>query len=457
MLATSDTYLITTPDLPRMVKQPDGTWKHFLEIKNVPSDVTHRETLFERVVARVDNTYRRGFFGKPWLLLPLNTEGYHWVFVALLNPTYLGTPQEKKFTAFCICDNLHSQRTRTEDMMLLHNRGVLNFLIYANMVYGHPCLTTQNVREMLFDPNHFARISIPKADQIAQSDGHNCGIFVWMNMLEFSQVHCRHYNSITDFDQDESSSDGIEFTLKPGDYFKIFKNPHPSQETEIRSSKKKFRDLPPLIFDAIRNQAQCLCNRILTLQTIDKNVSPRFPSTVFPSYIRQNFRKWVWDIEDSNQSGIDDYMSWMKGDQQNQALGKLLRCNNPVVAHADMMFEEIEEIEDEDIRLFPKEELVAYSVEQLLDAGMQEVVVIDNRKAPPPSAPSVALEKKETSPKSVPSLARRPKLPTRSVRIRMSAQQQQSEEEEKVSSFFFIFLGGNVSNFYFTLLLGNTQ
>lgn len=361
-MPTTDTQYIAPPDsLPKVIDKGNGIFEVVKEIKNVPTERLAREHLFRMVVKSTDRCYRMGRFNKPWILVPLNTDRTHWVFVALLNVAYLGTSQQQKFSGFFVYDSLHPNSTREQDLTILHNKGILNLVIYANLVYGNPRLTTKNIRDICFDPNQFARICVPEVDTVKQVDGCNCGLFVWMNCLEFSTVHSRHYQHMKDFDQFKTEKDGTEYHLKKGDFFKLYRNPNKAPTPNSR--------IPDQVFLAIRNQAQCLSNRIMTLKW-KVNLSPRTPTQSLPKYVSHNFRRHVWDIPDENQKGIDDYQNWVnKGDQA--GLKKLLQCDNPVVTNADKFF--ISEIVDDEET---EDDNWKVTIDEMAGAGVQEVITI---------------------------------------------------------------------------------
>ena len=100
------------------------------------------------------------------------------MFVGLLNVSHLGTDQSKKFTGYIYYDSLKPESTRLDELTVLHNKGILNMIVFANFVYGTPRMTKEKIKKMIYeDENSFARIQIPKDDFVVQTDGANCGIF----------------------------------------------------------------------------------------------------------------------------------------------------------------------------------------------------------------------------------------------------------------------------------------
>ena len=373
----------------------------------VLKDAYIRQTMFDAVIKSVDRCFRRGAFNKTWILIPLNLGNFHWVFVALMNAAYLGTPQDEKLTGYFLFDSISPQQTREEDMVILHNKGVLNIIVYANLVYGHPRLTAHNIRDMLFDSTKFAKLGIPYNDTVKQDDAWNCGLFVWMNMLEFSLVHSHRYGSVKDFDIIEKpSSTGSDYLLKVGDFLKLFKDNDATTPSKV---------LPEQIFKTIRTQGICLFNRILTLKNSTDSFSPRFPNTTFPKYVRKNFRKFVWGIDDTDQPAIDQYTSWFTSAYA-EDLAKLLRCNNLVITNTEDMF-----VDDNDMlgdsTSNKKASTVKFTVEQLAEAGMTEVVTILD------TDDEVSREHEKSIPEPTKKLAKtvqsKLQLPTRLLRLRM--------------------------------------
>jgi len=114
-------------------------------------------------------------------------------------------------------------------------------------------------------------------------------------------------------------------------------------------------------------------NRILTLKT-GVNYAPRHPpdeETVFPDYIRQNFRRHIWNLDDSDQLAIAAWSNWIGGKEKE--LNQFLRLKNPVLRSPDLMFQEERKGENE-----AKPPPIPYTVEELDYAGMKQVLVLDD-------------------------------------------------------------------------------
>jgi len=168
----------TPPKVVKIENTRGGTLVHFdprVQIKELSKNPIERMNIFTSTAAFVDRMHRQGYFTKPWILIPLNHIDKHWTFVAILNGAYLGTPQDATFSGYLYYDSMRPSMTRLEEMTVLHNKGVFNILVYANLVYGHPRLTGVDIRKIMFDPLQFARISVPPDDFVKQDDGSNCG------------------------------------------------------------------------------------------------------------------------------------------------------------------------------------------------------------------------------------------------------------------------------------------
>ena len=349
-VSTTDLHCTQTMDDPEIPRS---------EVKRASTNPTEARHILDSTTRMVDRLFRHGYFNKPWILIPLNFINYHWAFVAILNGSYLGTDQNKTFSGYLYYDSMKPNMTRTEEIQVLHNKGVLNILVYANLVYGHPRLTGVDIRQIIFDPNSFARISVPKEDFIRQEDGSNCGFFVFLNFLEMSLVHCPVYLSKRNFKEARDEM-GIRYFLQPGDWYKLYTDVNNPRK---KPAKGKSNYLPSQFFETMRVQTLCLMNRILTMKK-GKNYAPRNPGdeNVVPTYIRRNFRKYVWDIDDKDQKSINNFNNWLNGNEKD--LNQLLRCKNPIVRSPELIFGD----EREEGDALPT---IAYTVEQLEHAGMQ--------------------------------------------------------------------------------------
>ena len=339
-------------------------------IKEVPKQARERDVLFRSVSKTVEKMKNRGFFNKPWILIPLNMRcNQHWCFAGLLNANCLGQSQEEAFSGFFYYDSMHPEQTRLEQLTALHNKGILNMLVYANLVYGNPKITTTDIREMLFDPTRFAKIAVPTEDCVEQDDACNCGIFVWLNLLEMSMVHSRHYQHMKDFQRvlrdlpslKALKESELEFHFQKGDFFKLYKPPKTTATLQ-----EGYSHLSPLLFRTVRTQADCLFARILTLKN-GKNFSPRWPTSNLPKTIQINFREQVWDIGVGNQVAINKFLEYTM--LCTTQLQKLLVCKNPVITNSNNVF-----AGDEPEALVEDETTPRFSIEELEQAGMQEIV-----------------------------------------------------------------------------------
>ena len=300
---------------------------------------------------------RRGMFAKKWILMPVNLGDYHWIFVGILNMTHLGTAQDKRFTAYFIYDSLNASSHRYEDNAILNQAGILNLIIFSNLVYGNPPLQGCDIRNMLKDEDRFAKIDVHPEDYIVQEDGVNCGIFNWMCMLETALLHSGKYQKEMDFICTTNKHEDKVYQFQKGDWFKLYRNPNPKQQSN---------SLPSAIFEGFRGQAAALFGRILTMK-LGKNISPHKPTSDFPNYIRTNFRKFVWEIPDTDQSKIDTWMMWLTGEPHK--LKQILNCKNPVITRSEQLFVPSEKVLMDDKHIVPTPTM---TMKELRHAGMQD-------------------------------------------------------------------------------------
>ena len=130
------------------------------------------EQCFYGTQKAVHRMNRRKFFSKPWIFVPLNFKDYHWTFVALLNITYLNVEQDKKFTGYMYVDSFKYDLKDNETEQILIKKGIFNFIIYANMMYGKPNrVQYTNLYNLLMDNDRFTRIHVPVVDESTQADG----------------------------------------------------------------------------------------------------------------------------------------------------------------------------------------------------------------------------------------------------------------------------------------------
>jgi hypothetical protein len=259
-------------------------------------------------------------------------------------------------------------------MFILHKLGVLNIIVYANLVYGNPRLREVDIRKMIFDPSKFARITVPREDMILQEDGYNCGFWVWLCLLEFSLLHSSRYQNIDDFvpSQEDSTGGDRTYGLHKGDWFKLYRNAKAPEAGLLRQPNLDFPLFGKMFFETIRQQATCLFNRIMSLKT-GKHFSPRTPleSHVVPNYIRQNFRRLIWDIADDDRKRIDHYHSSFK-DRQGE-LARLLSIENEIIMSADSIYA------GTPVEPGGKNEPISgFTVDQLDAAGMHVYEIVDD-------------------------------------------------------------------------------
>jgi len=347
-----------------------------LKLRKNNASAERSASMFGDVQRVVNRMKRRGFFKKPWILLPLNLGNFHWVFVALLNVTYLGGDQEggdetgnkknKNFTAFFYYDSLNPEVSRDDALKAMSQYGVVNMIIYANLVFGNPRMTGADIKEKLGNPEFFPKIEVPISDFVRQEDSNNCGVFVWICLMEMSLVHCRRYLEKKDFDE-QKSDDGSSstFYLQKGDWFKLLKDPSKTNVTSLHHS----------IFETIRHHALVLFNRILNVKT-KKNRSPRNPEQKLPQYVFTNLRKYVWEIKDGNRLDIDGLMSWIQGDRTAE-LNRLIACENPAVIAPETVYLDGAMETDEDDAV-SEDKVPEVSDKELVDAGMQEPIIVDD-------------------------------------------------------------------------------
>ena len=363
-----------TNDLALMANDDDDD--DCVPIKKVPDTEAERKTIFHEVQKQVLRMNFRGYFNKRWLLFPINMGNQHWTFAGVLNGACLGSQQDKRFSGYLYYDSYRPQMTRLEELTILHNKGILNILVYANLCCGQPKLTGVDIRDVIFDPNSFARIAIPHVDRVIQRDGWNCGLFLCMSMMEMSIVHSQKYFQKNHFDE---GMDGMDrtFFLKEGDWFKLFKEPR----TQSAASKTGpvYPGLPKQIFQSFREQATCLFNRILTLKSSGKEHLPHFPETGVPKYVKKNLKNYVWEYGKDDQKQVQKLNAGVRGGTE--ALAALLRCDNPIIKSRQQMCNDEDENNEDDL-LSTRH---AYTVKELEEAGMKrEFIKIHDDNSKPP-------------------------------------------------------------------------
>jgi len=296
---------------------------------------------YQKVAGHVNKLKRQGYFKQPWILIPLNIGNWHWVFVALLNVSYLGAPQDKKMTGFFYYNGMNPDTSHEQVMERMHDNGILNLVIYANLAFGHPNLSGADIKARIVDKKFFPKIEVPIQDFVEQSDSYNCGIFVWLCMLEMSLVHCKKYQKMEDFQYKE---DEDKFFLQDGDWFKTFKDPKPAEKKQPARAKAKEKkpvaiSLKRDFFLALREHATVLINRIIKMRT-KKHHDPWMPNQVPPyRYTIPNIVRHIWNYDDKEQAKINVLNNWIQNENFTKAdLQLLLSSTNPVVSVPEAVF-----------------------------------------------------------------------------------------------------------------------
>ena len=265
-------------------------------------------TLFEETQNVVLRMFKRGFFDKPWILIPLNIDQSHWVTVALLNTCYLGTDQDKVFTGFAYIDNSDLGEIGPEVRQTLMRKGIFNAIIYANLLYGKANLRdAKNYVKLLNNPETFPQILVTPCDWFEQNDNHNCGIYVCLSVLEICTVHSFNYKRRSDFDVDEVG----DCFFKEGDWFKLFRN-HERPESDVVTSKTgvTFLRLPRQMFIDFQAQVKVLWCRIFAVKRGEVKSNIMFTSSGMPKHVRRNLHHFVWGYPRDDQEQIDEFFSW---------------------------------------------------------------------------------------------------------------------------------------------------
>jgi len=291
-------------------------------------DNTQEVTYFQHTASICARMKRRGFFNKPWVLTPISVDAYHWIFLGLLNVHCLGSPQEEHFSGYFIYDGFGERSSREQELMTLQQQGFLNVIVFANLVFGNPAITSTDILPLISDPERFARIRVPDADFVPQKDGCNCGIIAWMCMHEMSLCHCHNYQQMEHFVRNETAH-GPVFTFQPGDWFRLYRNTTSSKHGADILSKGG-------VFTTIRAQGYYLYNRIVSMKS-GKLVQPIHPDINFPTWVRANFRRHVWQIPDNNQLGINNWLEYLKG--KKETLNQLLESRNTAVTQSEVLLD----------------------------------------------------------------------------------------------------------------------
>jgi len=169
----------------------------------------------------------RRVLSKPWFIFPINLRGEHWVCAAVLNPFYLDTPQEKRFTAYLYFDPAsgpNAVQSREDEFRILRSSGVLNFLICGNLEHGSPPMLhgKRNPKDLLEDPSRFCRVTVPSNDTVQQSDGDSCGVFVILCIYYMATSMCRDFQNASSL---VFNNAGKFYELQQGEFMKLFVKP----------------------------------------------------------------------------------------------------------------------------------------------------------------------------------------------------------------------------------------
>ena len=363
--------IATLDDKGRLVVTLNKNKKHV--VLGLPEGKVDKNRMFETCHTLVDRMKRRGFFDKPWILIPLNFGDYHWAFVALLNMTYIGSPQDKKFSGFLYYDSFKPQLSRTKAIAVLHNKGILNMICYANLVCGNPVLDSTNIRDMLLDPKVFPKLEIPKEDFVEQHDGCNCGLFVFLNMMDISLVHSFKYQKKDDFQEVEDPETGqVTYYLHQGEWYKLFSVRKPPGTRPLRPSKND-GEYMFTFFSSVREQLLCLWNRIHSLKA-QKNITPQFPKDAIAGYFQTNHRQIIWGIDPDNQELNKGYNHWVRNSKHN--LKKFLLSKNKFLTEPEKIL--VGNVDEDSIKS-SKSAPKRVTEEQLKVAGVtSSIVVIDD-------------------------------------------------------------------------------
>ena len=165
------------------------------EIQMLASDfvAASGESQFHNCIEAARRLHFCGCFDKEWICFPINQNGDHWSFVAVLNMTYLKSSQDEKFTAFLYYDSTNKEMTRGNCLRILHVKGILNLILCANVLFGLP--SNQPIKEMdklLKSSKRFSRIQVYDSEYPSQKDGSNCGVYLCLCMMD-TALNLSHY------------------------------------------------------------------------------------------------------------------------------------------------------------------------------------------------------------------------------------------------------------------------
>ena len=196
---------------------------------------------FKSCINLVQNVQAQNGFETKWICFPINNGDNHWTFLAVLNMTYLQTAQKDKLTAFLYYDALSKKTSRDDCMLILQNKGIFNFIICANVMFGKPDgLPKQDLLNLLVSTETFSRIHVYHDDSPLQVDGYNCGVLVCLCMMEIALNLSHKFQSLDDFDIPDGSPKSIKIydegdvVFKRGTFFQLFLDRTSSSKTEKR-------------------------------------------------------------------------------------------------------------------------------------------------------------------------------------------------------------------------------
>ena len=274
------------------------------DIQQLVADVSDQRdgtSLLLKTRSVVVRLARQGFFNKPWIIFPIFLGGNHWCVVGLLHAIYLNMPQERTFTAYFIYDSL-KRTSRAGDAYTMETKGIFNFVACANEIFGIPGFTRDDaIAEKMQDPVAFPKIYFHKEDYIMQGDGHSCGVYATLVMLEMALVHCRKYRTASDFDQVSDT----EIAIAKGDMFCLFRDKSNRDAEMIDDTPSLSRE----ILDSVRLQTTILWNRlgiVMWGQPDYGNVSRK--SNGFAPVVAELFETCIWKNANCNKDEIAEYL-----------------------------------------------------------------------------------------------------------------------------------------------------
>ena len=335
---------------------------------------------FKSCINLVRNVHARKGFETKWICFPINNGEDHWTFLAVLNMIYLQTAQKDKLTAFLYYNALFKKTSRDDCMKLLQNKGIFNFIICANVMFGKPDgLPKQDLLNFLVSTETFSRIHVYYDDSPLQVDGYNCGVLVCLCMMEIALNLSHKFQKLEDFDIPDGSPKSIKIydegdvVFKRGTFFQLFLDRTSSSKKKKGSSQTtKKTTVSRNILADFRKQWKTLLERMFALkgQSVDNSL---LQSGKAPKYMRINMRQYAWRFPQNNQNEIDEYQN--NFDALGNQLPHLLQSKNPVFFTKLWNGLNPNEEEKKDNEMFSPDQQKA-----LVEAGM-----MDLETAPPAS------------------------------------------------------------------------